>query len=144
MRWPGVIPPGGRCSMDASHVDVAATLLAAAGVEVENLELEGEDLMPYFAGQRPEPETRDCFSQYNVVRSFSEGWHGIENWRMIFRRPWKFVLHENGERELYNLSSDPHEQLNVADDRDAASIEAQLQADLLAWCRRTGDGFRRT
>jgi arylsulfatase A-like enzyme len=140
MRWPGMIEPGTRCDADVSHVDVAATLLDAGGVDVEALALEGRSLLPSLT--RREPLTaRDCFSQYNVVRSFEEGWHGVENWRLIYRNPWKLAFHENGEREFYHLENDPLEQRNLADDKDARDIRGELEAALLAWCRRTGDSF---
>ena len=106
MRWPAAFQPGTRCRVDASHVDVAATLLALAGVEVEPLGLEGESLVPYLKGAEPDPPARDCFVQYNVARNFAD-WHGVENWRAMVRRPWKYVLHENGETELYHLGDDP-------------------------------------
>ena len=140
MRWPAAFKPGARCRMDASHVDVAATLLALAGVEVESLGLEGENLVPYLSGAEPEPQARDCFVQYNVARNFAS-WHGVENWRAIVRRPWKYVLHENGETELYHLVDDPGELTNLAGRPDRASTAATLRQALLSWARRTQDPF---
>ena len=140
MRWPAAFKPGGRCRTDASHVDVAATLLALAGVDVESLGLEGENLVPYLKGTEPEPRSRDCFVQYNVARNFAS-WHGVENWRAIVRRPWKYVLHENGETELYHLVDDPGELTNLAGRPDRASTAATLRQALLSWARRTQDPF---
>ena len=140
MRWPAAFKPDRRCRMDASHVDVAATLLGLAGVEVESLGLEGENLVPYLSGAEPEPRSRDCFVQYNVARNFAS-WHGVENWRAIVRRPWKYVLHENGETELYHLVDDPGELTNLAGRPDRASTAATLRQALLSWARRTQDPF---
>ena len=140
MRWPGVIPTGSRCTMDVSHVDVAPTLLSAAGVDVEPLDLEGENLLPYLAGGREEPAARDCFTQYNLAPDFKD-WHGVENWRMILRRPWKFVLHENGDTELYDIINDQSELKNRAGDSTCKQTAVSLEEELLAWSRRTGDPF---
>ena len=126
--------------MDVSHVDVAPTLLSAAGVDVEPLDLEGENLLPYLAGEREEPAARDCFTQYNLAPDFKD-WHGVENWRMILRRPWKFVLHENGDTELYDIINDPSELENRADDSTCKQTAVSLEEALLAWSRRTGDPF---
>ena len=58
MSWPGVIRPGLRCGMDVSLVDLAPTILAAAGVDPARIELDGENLLEYFAGERSEPDSR--------------------------------------------------------------------------------------
>ena len=140
MRWPGVIPAGSRCSFDVSGVDVAATLLSAGGVDAETLGLEGENLLPFITGSRTAPRERDCFSQYNLAPTFTS-WHGVENWRLIVRRPWKYVLHENGEQELYDLVADPMEMGNRALGAECRSVCAELQARLFEWCKRTEDPF---
>ncbi len=140
MRWPGVIAPGSRCSVDASGVDVAATLLAAADVDVAPLGLEGQDLLADVRSGHEPAETRDCFSQYNLAPTF-DGWHGVENWRLVVRRPWKYVLHQNGEEELYNLAQDAFELENRIADRGCRQTADRLQACLLDWCQRTADPF---
>jgi len=71
----------------------------------------------------------------------SADWHGIENWRAIIRRPWKYVLHENGEEELYNIVDDPAELTNRTTSPDAKSVCGEMGTALLNWCRRTGDSF---
>lgn len=135
-----MVPPDRRCRLDVSYVDVAATLLAAAGIDVDSLGLEGENLLPYLTEARPEPACRDCFSQYNVAPDFRP-WHGVESWRALVRKPWKYVLHQNGETELYNHSDDPYEIKNQAQDPAMKEVAASLQDALLSWSRRTGDTF---
>ena len=139
MRWPNLFRSGTRCSLDVSHVDVAATILSVAGVDIEELGLEGENLLPYLAGDETEPNFRDCFAQYNLAPNFSS-WHGVENWRAMVRRPWKYVMHENSETELYNLVNDPFELINLAGQGQSPVIP-ELQQGLLAWCDRTQDPF---
>jgi len=138
MRWPGVICAGSRLSMDASHVDVAATLLAAGGVDTSDAGCEGEDLMPFITDRRDEPESRDCFTQYNLAPDFTD-WHGVRNWRCIMRRPWKYVLHDDNQQELYQLHEDPYELQNLANADTHSDTVTSLREDLLNWSQRTED-----
>jgi hypothetical protein len=68
-------------------------------------------------------------------------WHGVESWRALIRRPWKYVLHQNGETELYKLVDDPYELRNLARVREGGEVAASLREALLNWSRRTGDRF---
>ena len=70
-----------------------------------------------------------------------KSWHGVENWRAILRRPWKYVLHQNGEAELYNIVNDPDELKNLARQKETQEEAASLQRALLSWSQRTGDPF---
>ena len=140
MRWPGVIRPGSRCRLDATMPDVAATVLAAAGVEIGPLALEGQDVLPYVTGQRPEPEARDCFSQFNMPPSWDQ-WFGVADWRCIVRRPWKLIVYTDGTEELFHLVDDPDERANRAEDPAARARRDQLREALIAWSTRTGDSF---
>ena len=140
MQWPGRIEAGTRCRLDVSHPDAAATLLAVAGIDPTGLQLEGENVLPYVSGEIPAPESRDCFAQYNLAPDFAD-WHGVHNWRMILRRPWKYVLHENGEEELYDLERNPYERENQAGRSAPRAVQPALRKSLLAWSHRTGDPF---
>ena len=140
MRWPGRIAPGRRCTVDVSHVDIAPTLLSAAGIDVGELNMEGGNLLALSATDRPDVAVRDCFSQYTLAPDF-EGWHGVQNWRAIVRRPWKFVWHQNGESELYHLQQDPFELNNIAETDAGRALARPLQQTLLAWSTRIGDPF---
>ena len=139
IRAPGRVAPGVRCEIDTSHVDIAPTILAAAGLE-PSADAEGENLLPYLTGARPGPAFRDTFCQYNMSDYF-RNFQGVEDWRSILRRPYKYVLHRNGEAELFDIESDPGEMRNLAGLADAQAKEADLRRALLASCRRTGDAF---
>ena len=140
IRWPGVIGPGSQCEMDASGVDIAPTIMAAAGIDPETLAMEGENLLPYLSGEKDQPPSRDCFAEYNLSPFFAT-WQGVENWRCLVRRPWKYVLHENGEAELFNLVEDPHERVNLAGAGHVRESESALHEALLESARRRGDPF---
>ncbi len=140
--WPGVIAPGTRCGMDTSLVDIMPTVLAAAQIETRPASIEGENLMEYLTGQRSAASCRDCYAQWNMT-PFEQTWHGVEAWRLMVRHPWKYVLHENGEVELYNLDRDPIETANRSGEAQIAVVESELRQALQDWSRRTGDPFYR-
>ena len=137
IRWPGIVKTGTRCDTNVSLVDIAPTVLAAAGVSGPTLE--GRNLLDIAAapsGQAP----RDIFSQWNMT-PWEQTWHGVEPWRLIVRHPWKYTLHENGEVEMFQLEEDPIEVHNRAGNPELADVESTLKEALLQWCQRTGDAF---
>jgi len=138
MRWPDEIAPGTRVTMDVSHVDITPTLLAAAGLEqVADMAMDGENLLPHVTGQRPQPAVRDLFSGF-VVPPAARAHHGIEDWYAIYRRPWNYAWHANGETELYNLDKDPWETTNLAGNPAHRRTRTALHATLACWLRGTG------
>ncbi len=140
MRWPGVIQPGTRLGSDVSIMDVGATILDAAGVELAPLGLEAESVLPYVTGQRTAPPVRDCFSQFDQPPTWDQ-WFGVEDWRCIVRRPWKYVLYLNAVEELYHLKNDPLEARNLAMEPAFRAARDELRTAVLDWSRRTGDHF---
>lgn len=133
MRWPGVIPAGTTCAAPTTLPDIGATILDAAGVDAESLNLDGH------SGLAPGdlPEQRDCFSQFTQPDAWHE-WLGLEDWRCIVRDSWKLIVYEGGEAELFNLEDDPHEQQNLA----GASRHEELLRVLVEHSAGTGDPFR--
>lgn len=139
LRWPGRVPAGARVQADATLLDIAPTALAAAGIDGA-LASDGRNLLEYCDGSGKAPAARDCFSQWNMT-PFEQTWHGVEPWRLIVRHPWKYVLHGNGEEELYYLEEDAYETDNRCGRKETHAIQDELRSALLDWCRRTGDGF---
>ena len=136
MRLPGRIQSGSRVSMDISQIDFAPTILAAAGVNPDP-DWRGENLIAYANGEKPEPESRDCYSQYNLGPDW--GFHKVRNWRVLVRRPWKYCYHESYGAELYNLVEDPAETVNLADTEQTSTVQSELHRALRDWMSRTGD-----
>ena len=134
-----MVDAGARCDADVSLVDIAPTVLAAAGVSAPRPGLEGRNLLDIAAAPQAQAP-RDVFSQWNMT-PWEQTWHGVEPWRLIVRHPWKYTLHENGEAEMFQLEEDPIEVHNRAGDPHLARVESDLKQALLHWCRRTGDVF---
>ena len=135
MRLPGVIKQGVTVSMDISQIDFAPTILAAAGLSPDP-GWEGENLLSYVNGEKLIPAARDCFSQYNLGPDWD--FHKVRNWRLIVRRPWKYIYHQSYGAELYNLEQDPREMNNLAGEQEVREVETELHEALVEWMVRTG------
>jgi tetratricopeptide (TPR) repeat protein len=116
LRGPG-IARGGRIDRTVGLVDLVPTALDLLGVAVpQGFHPSGNSLAPTLRGGAPPPEA----PQYaeSLVPLLHFGWSDL---RVLRRGSWKYVLAPTPE--LYDLSSDPHEQRNVAEehpDRTAA------------------------
>lgn len=120
IRWPERIRPGAQTSQVALTMDLAPTLLRAAGAPIGRTD--GIDLMPFLTGARP-PAQRTVFWRYKrgqVVR------------RAVRHHNWKYV-DDNGTAELHDLSLDMAESNNLAPSR--TGLVQQLQRRLQAWER---------
>ena len=116
------LPRGLRIAEPVSLVDLAPTLLARFGAPVPPT-LAGRDLAPLWQTRNASWPERNLFAEADrtVEKRDTE--------RALIRGNWKLVLHrDTGERELYDLASDPREQVNLAQ-RDAARA-AQLADEL--------------
>lgn len=136
MRWPGVIRAGTRISTDVSQIDIAPTVLAAAGIPPDPA-WEGENLLEYASGRKRAPSSRDVFTQYNLGPDWD--FHEVHNWRLVVRRPWKYIFHESYGPEMYNLEKDPWEVNNLGSDPETAQVRAKMHRVLVDWMSRTGD-----
>lgn len=116
LRWPARIPAGTRIEAPAQHMDIFATAAAAAGAESPDGR-DGIDLLRLLPGAEAPPE-RPLFwrsSHYRVVRA--GGWK-----LQLSERPAKVWLHD--------LSADPTEQTNLAEQRPdkVAELKALIEA----------------
>ncbi|QHI69168.1 sulfatase family protein [Tichowtungia aerotolerans] len=168
VKWPGVSRAGLRCTDFISSVDIMPTLLDAAGIAcppvagrslrevvtgstpndwrkelcseytshaqqhlyprrsvrneryklVHNLDSSRKNPVPYIGATRPKP---------GVV----EIKPGMEAAYRTTEAPPEF--------ELYDLSKDPHETVNIVGNPEVAEVLKRLKADLLKWRRNTAD-----
>lgn len=109
-KWPAKVPSGSKSETPVAHIDVLPTLLSAAGVKANpNVAVDGVNLMPLLDADSQQPWQRETLfwvsGHSQVVR------HG----------DWKLQLNtsptEGQKIWLYDLSSDPTEQINLADSR---------------------------
>lgn len=99
--------------------DVAPTLASICGLEWPK---------PVFGQSLTRKVERDAvFLEY----------HSKQNWinpiRTIRTRRWKLNWYDRGNKELYDLASDPHELHNRAGETGVRQIQSELERRLSAW-----------
>lgn len=120
MRWTGHIPPKSECHQIAGNIDVLPTIAKLVGTELpSDLVLDGKDIRTLMLDAHPEP-VRDVHLYYSANQSLAA----------IRQNEWKLFVGpaqnaqrnaranqtpKSAEGELYNLSNDPYEQKDVAE-----------------------------
>ena len=129
VRWPGKASSGHVVPHLVQHVDLAPTILEAAGLEVPG-EMEGTSLVPYLTGEKDEPIcdkliTEECTYQkrWGIVKD------GVK--LIVNRGDPDRDLHKMPPRELYDLDADPAEMHDLAGERP--ELVQDLEAELDGW-----------
>ncbi len=127
INWPGVIPGNQRRSEVVGGPDVTATLLDA-GVAPPLPGSPGRSLLPLLT-RTDATWDNIAFSEY-----CSDQFCGDQPCfqRMIRRDKWKLVYYHGLEPQLFNLSNDPHELNDLAQDTAHQEIRAELTTQVLA------------
>lgn len=136
VRWPGKIPAGMRVDALAEVTDVTPTLLDLLGVPP--WEMKGRSLKPLWEGTRPPvPETDSmCFDR----EANRQG--GMWRFKMVSTRTGtsRYVCRQQGKDELYDLTTDPEETVNLAGDPERAALVAAFEQHCQAVLDSTGKG----
>jgi N-acetylgalactosamine-6-sulfatase len=120
IRWPDVIRSPRAVEQVAMTMDLAPTLLAAAGSKTGRFD--GVDLMPFITGARP-PAARTVFWRYRRA----------DNVRKAVRHGnWKYI-DDDGTRSLHELIRDPAEKDNLL--ASHSDVVRDLEARLARWER---------
>lgn len=113
MRWPAKIAPGSARADMTGHIDIFATIAAAAGAKLPTgRTVDSEDIL---AGPAKRPALFWRSGDYRAVRA--------GDWKLqVTKRPEK--------ARLYNLAADPTEQYDLAATEPArvAAMKAMLEA----------------
>jgi arylsulfatase A-like enzyme len=119
VRWPARLPAGTRYDEPVAHIDVFATAAAAAGAPLpSDRVIDGVDLLPFLRGEVKTPPHQALF------------WRS-GHYRVVLAGGWKLQVSEHPAKTwLFDVSSDPTEQRNLADERPdkRAELEAVLAA----------------
>jgi len=108
IKWPGGRHAGERHETPTSSLDVAPTLLAAAGLPTAGL---------------PEPPLAERSAGRPIFAGTTQ--------RAVFSGPWKAIF-SAGQPELYRLDRDPHERDDVATAQpdEVARLRSLLDAEI--------------
>lgn len=169
LRWPKRMTPGTVHENMVSMIDISATVLDMAGVELPSW-LDGHPILGprvqkrdhIFAARDLIDEVMDhirCVrtQRFKYIRNFTpeNGYHEclyVQNNRPMLQvirelgaqgkltQPQRLILAEiKPEEELYDLLEDPHEVYNLAESPDHQAIRRELRSLLNHWIADTED-----
>ena len=112
--------PGGVSRALVANVDVAPTIADLSGTEAPDVD--GVSL-------RPVIETGTAPARRSVPIEWT-GDDGVPAWRGVRLPNAVFIRHADGTVELYDLTDDPDQRRNLADDPEAARLRAKAERAL--------------
>jgi N-acetylglucosamine-6-sulfatase len=127
---PAEVEAGQRVKSFALSIDIAPTVITAAGAEAPAT-VQGRSILPLLHGKAPG----------DWRQSFLVEFHGHENpmpwtanldYRTVRMGRYKYIrwIHEMDAAELYDLESDPLEERNLVAQLETAPIVAKAKAEL--------------
>lgn len=146
VRGPGV-PAGERLELPVLNIDLAPTFANMAGAAWPEF-VDGRSFLPLF--EDPEHPWRQTFlierrqlEAQVIARSDLSGQRLLNSsvFQALRLPDWTYVEHGTGERELYDLRTDPHQLTNLAEDADPVLLKA-LSTLLLQLAHCAGEDCR--
>ncbi|PAW72487.1 MAG: N-acetylgalactosamine-6-sulfatase [Opitutia bacterium Tous-C4FEB] len=132
VRWPGRVPTGSICATPVISTDCHPTLLEAAGLQpAPGSTLDGRSLITLFE-QKPGFDRDAIFFHYPNYAFHKKNRLGSAMRAGDFKL---ITYYDNGELELYRLSSDIGEEENLS--QQHPEIVRRLKDKLDAWLRQT-------
>lgn len=122
VRWPEVCNKGSVADALISNMDIAATILDTAGIQVDR-SLDGRSLRPLL--ENTNSRWKDDF-----VAEF-HGHRYLFSQRMVRWAEYKYVFNSSAPDELYNLDNDPLELNNIAERRESSDLIKDSRKRLL-------------
>jgi arylsulfatase A-like enzyme len=123
VHWPGRVPGGQVLAAPVASMDVFATILAAAGGETGEYELDGVDILPHVAEGRPLPDRDLCWEMNDQTAIRRGKWKLVLNGQLIEGASPDDAVH------LADLEADPGESVNLADKRPDLTAELKQAAE---------------
>jgi arylsulfatase A-like enzyme len=126
-----VIAPGSHSDALVSSMDLAPTLVEAAGCDPLPTS-EARSLIPLLHGQDPGPAFDQHMAEFHGQRFFYTQ-------RILWWEQFKYVFNGYDFDELYDLEADPHELHNLAEDPAYAGVLTEMATRMWRRIRETGD-----
>jgi N-acetylglucosamine-6-sulfatase len=140
VRGPGV-RPGGTISGMASTVDLAPTFADLGGARTPAF-AEGRSLAPLLRGGQPATWRRNVLMEFTRPKNAASARQTpVPAYQALRTETHTYVSYETGERQLYDLRTDPHQLHNLAETADPALL-GRLRRRLETMRACTGAGCR--
>ncbi|SDD80545.1 sulfatase family protein [Pedobacter soli] len=125
MRYPGVIKPGTKSNDFVLNMDIAPTVLDAAGVSIPK-DIQGESFLPLLNGKNA--KGRDAI----YYHYYENGEHAVSPHFGIKTKRYKLIRFYTRVNtwELYDLQTDPKENTNVFGKKGYEKLTADLMGQL--------------
>ncbi len=126
MQWPGKIQPGTVNKDLVQNLDIAETILDAAGVSIP-ADMQGRSILPLFSEEKP--KWRDALYYHYFEYP---GIHAVKRHYGVRTDRYKLIHFYNDidEWELYDLQEDPQEMKNVFGEPEYQEIKDELMKRL--------------
>lgn len=125
MRYPGVVKPGTVDNNLVLNLDIAPTVLSAAGVAVPT-DMQGQSFLPVLTNKKVKGRTAIYYHYYENGEHAVSPHFGIRTKRYKLIRFYEKV----NAWELYDLQKDPNEINNVYGSKEYEKISVQLRKQL--------------
>ncbi|MFI5453712.1 sulfatase [Pedobacter sp. UC225_61] len=125
MRYPGVIKPGTVSNNFVMNLDIAPTMLDAAGVAIPKDE-QGQSMLPLFKNKNVKGRDAIYYHYYENGEHSVSPHFGVRNQRYKLVRFYKRV----NSWELYDLQKDPNEMHNLYEQKAYSKIIAEMKVEL--------------
>ncbi|OKL40062.1 sulfatase family protein [Pontibacter flavimaris] len=125
MRYPGVVKPGTQSEHFVMNLDIAPTMLDAAGVAIPK-DMQGESFLPLLTSKKAKGRDAMYYHYYENGEHSVSPHFGIKTGRYKLIRFYKRVE----GWELYDLQKDPQEMNNLYGKKGYEKITAKLKKQL--------------
>ena len=126
VKWPGVTKSGSVNTDMVQNIDFAETFLDMADLDIPT-EMQGISLVPLLQGKTPGDWRKSIYYHYYEY----PGWHMVQKHNGVRTDRYKLInYYELGEKELFDLETDPQEMKSVFNDPEYTDIQTQLEDEL--------------
>jgi len=123
MTYPDVIPKRKKIKSIVSIIDIFSTILEFSNIRIPELEIQSKSLYPFEERMFHDFVCAECGR-----REFRPGY--LERgFKCLRTASYKYILSHDGKEELYNLKSDPLEQIDLSQEypEKRAHLRKQLE-----------------